>query len=191
MVRGALVALLELEPDLTVVAAVESGTEIVPTALDCRPDIAVIDVGLPGQDGLSAAAQLRIELPACRILILTQMRRPGLVSRALSAQVSGFMLKDSPPEDLAAAIRKIATGGRVIHPAMASAAWDSGQNPLSAREHEVLRLMAAGASPLEIASTLFLSVGTVRNYLTTIVVKLHARNRVDAVRRAYASGWLP
>ncbi|MFC0007311.1 response regulator transcription factor [Micromonospora siamensis] len=191
MVRGALIALIELEPDLKVVAAVENGADIVPTALTCRPDVAVIDVDLPGLDGLSAAAQLKNELPCCRSLILTSLGRSGMVSRALSARVSGFMLKDSPPEELATAIRSVAIGRKVIDPQLAQSAWDCGLNPLSAREHEVLRLTAAGATPVEIASTLYLSVGTVRNYLTTIVTKLHARNRVDAVKRAYDSGWLP
>ncbi|MEU8258405.1 response regulator transcription factor [Micromonospora inaquosa] len=191
MVRGALVALIELERDLRVVAAVDNGADIVSTALDCRPDVAVLDVDLPGLDGLSAAAQLRTELPCCRTLILTNLGRSGTVSRALTAQVSGFLLKDSPPEDLANAIRAIALGRRVIDPQLALSAWDCGQNPLSTREHEVLRMTARGADPVEIAATLHLSVGTVRNYLTTVVTKLHARNRVEAVKMAYDSGWLP
>jgi two-component system response regulator DesR len=191
MVRGALVALIELEPDLKVVAAVENGADIVSTALTSHPDVAVIDVDLPGMDGLSAAAQLNTELPGCRTLILTNLGRSGMLSRALAARVSGFMLKDSPPEELAVAIRNIAAGRRVIDPQLALSAWDSGHNPLSARELEVLRLTAGGADPVEIASTLHLSVGTVRNYLTTIVTKLRARNRVDAVKTAYESGWLP
>jgi two-component system response regulator DesR len=191
MVRGALVALIELEQDLRVVAAVKNGADIVPTALTCRPDVAVLDIALPGLDGLSAAAQLRTELPGCRTLILTNLGRSGTVSRALTARVSGFLLKDSPPEDLANAIRTIAVGRRVIDPQLALSAWDCGENPLSTREHEVLRLTAQGADPTEIARSLHLSVGTVRNYLTTVVTKLHARNRVDAVKMAYDSGWLP
>ncbi|MET8232749.1 response regulator transcription factor [Micromonospora sp. NPDC005298] len=191
MVRGALVALIELEQDLRVVAAVKDGTDIVPTALTCRPDVAVLDIALPGLDGLSAAAQLRTELPECRTLILTSLGRSGTVSRALTARVSGFLLKDSPPEDLAKAIRAVAEGRRVIDPQLALSAWDCGENPLSTREHEVLRLTAQGADPAEIALSLHLSVGTVRNYLTTVVVKLHARNRVEAVKMAYDSGWLP
>lgn len=191
MVRGALVALIELEPDLKVVAAIESGADILPSALNCRPDVAVIDIGLPDMDGLSAAAQLKTELPNCRTLILTSLGGSGMISRALAARVSGFMLKDSPPEDLSTAIRSIAVGRRVIDPHLALSAWDSGQNPLTTREHEVLRLTAEGADPAEIAAALYLSVGTVRNYLTTIVTKLHARNRIDAVKVAYNSGWLP
>jgi two-component system response regulator DesR len=191
MVRGALVALIELEPDLKVVAAIESGADIVSTARSCQPDVAVIDIDLPGMDGLSAAAQLRTEMPCCQTLILTNLGRSGTVSRALAARVSGFLLKDAPPEDLANAIRTVATGRRVIDPQLALSAWDCGQNPLSSREHEVLRLTAGGADPVEIAAALHLSVGTVRNYLTTIVTKLNARNRVEAVRKAYDSGWLP
>ncbi len=189
MVRGALVALIELEPDLKVVAAIESGADIIPTALACQPDIAIID--LPGLDGLSAAARLHNVMPRCRTLILTNLSRTGTLRRALAARVSGYMLKDAPPEELATAIRNIAAGRRVIDPQLALSAWDCGQNPLSAREHEVLRLAAGGAGPAEIAAALHLSVGTVRNYLTTIVTKLNARNRVDAVKTAYDSGWLP
>jgi two-component system, NarL family, response regulator DesR len=191
MVRGALVALIELEPDLKVVAAVESGGDIVTAALDCAPDIAIIDIDLPEVDGLSAAAHLREELPGCRTLILTNLGRAGTLRRALTAGVSGYLLKEAPPEDLTAAIRNVVAGRRVIDPQLAAAIWDTGQNPLSDREHQVLRLTAGGAGPAEIASALHLSVGTVRNYLTTIVTKLNARNRVDAVKTAYDVGWLP
>jgi two-component system, NarL family, response regulator DesR len=191
MVRGALAALIELEPDLKVVAAVENGADIVPTALACQPDIAVIDIDLPGLDGLSAAAQLYEELPACRTLILTNLGRAGTLRRALAAHVSGYMLKEAPPEQLASAIRNVAAGRRVIDPQLALSTWEGIQNPLSAREHDVLRLAADGSEPEEIAAALHLSVGTVRNYLTAIVTKLHARNRVDAIKTAYEAGWLP
>ena len=191
MVRGALVALIELEPDLKVVAAVENGTDIVPRALACQPDIAIIDIDLPGLDGLSAAAELHEELPSCRTLILTNLSRAGTLRRALAAHVSGYMLKDAPPEQLATAIRNIAGGRRVIDPQLAVSAWESSQNPLSPREHEVLRRAAEGLDPTEIAAVMHLSVGTVRNYLTTIVTKLNARNRVDAIKSAYEAGWLP
>jgi two-component system response regulator DesR len=191
MVRGALVALIELEPDLKVVAAIENGAEIVPTALSVQPDIAIIDIDLPGLDGLTAAAQLHEKLPSCRTLILTNLGRAGTLRRALAAHASGYMLKDAPPEQLATAIRSIAAGRRVIDPQLALSTWEGSQNPLSAREHEVLRLAANGAEPEEIAKALHLSVGTVRNYLTSIVTKLHARNRVDAIRTAYDAGWLP
>jgi len=191
MVRGALVALIQLEPDLTVVADVERGNDILPAALEHQPDVAIIDIDLPGLDGLSAAAQLHEKLPSCRTLILTNLGRPGTLRRALAAHVSGYMLKDAPPEQLATAIRNVAVGRRVIDPHLAVSAWDGGQNPLSAREMDVLRIAANGAEPDEIALTLHLSVGTVRNYLTNIVTKLNARNRVDAIREAYESGWLP
>ncbi len=191
MVRGALVALIELEPDLTVVADVERGDEILPAALEHRPDVAIIDIDLPGLDGLAAAAQLHEKLPSCRTLILTNLGRSGTLRRALAAHVSGYMLKDAPPDQLAAAIRNVAAGRRVIDTQLALSAWDGGQSPLSAREHEVLRLAADGAEPGEIAATLHLSVGTVRNYLTTIVTKLNARNRVDAIKTAMDAGWLP
>lgn len=191
MVRGAFVALIELEPDLKVVAAVENGMDIVPTARACQPDVAIIDIDLPGLDGLSAAERLHNELPTCRTLIVTNLARAGTLRRALAAHVSGYILKDAPPEQLTTTIRRIAAGSRVIDPQLALAVWEGGQDPLSPREHEVLRLAAEGAEPAEIATALHLSVGTVRNYLTTIVTKLNARNRVDAIKHAYDAGWLP
>lgn len=191
MVRGALVALIELEPDLKVVAAIENGLDIVPTALKHLPDIAIIDIDLPGLDGLTATQQLHETLPSCKTLILTNLGRAGTVRRALAAHASGYMLKDAPPEELATAIRNIAAGRRVIDPQLAISTWDGSPNPLSSREHEVLRLAAGGAEPVEIAAALHLSVGTVRNYLTAIVTKLNARNRVDAIKTAYDMGWLP
>jgi len=191
MVRGALVALIELEPDLSVVADIERGDEILPTALEHRPDVAIIDIDLPGLDGLAAAALLHEKLPSCRTLVLTNLGRPGTLRRALAAHVSGFILKDAPPDQLATAIRNVAAGRRVIDPQLAVSTWDGGQSPLSPREHEVLRMTADGAEPTEIAGALHLSVGTVRNYLTTIVMKLQARNRVDAIKIAYNAGWLP
>ncbi|MBU6533329.1 DNA-binding response regulator [Streptomyces sp. NPDC057245] len=190
MVRGALVALLALEGDLRVVAEVERGDVIVGRALECRPDVAVIDVDLPGMDGLSAAERLTQQLPSCRTLILTSLGRPGTLRKALAAQVGGFLLKDAPPDRLADAVRQVAAGRRVIDPQLALAAFDNGENPLSPREAEVLRLAADGAEAAEIAGKLFLSVGTVRNYLTTVVTKLNARNRVDAIRLARDNGWL-
>lgn len=190
MVRGALVVLLEAEPDLTVVAEVDRGDAIVPKALECRPDVAVIDVDLPGLDGLSAAAALRRRLPECRTLVLTALGRPGILQRALAAQVSGFLLKDQPPRELANAIRKIAQGGRVIASELALASWESDVSPLTARETDVLRHAASGAEPVEIAQRMNLSVGTVRNYLTSAVTRLNARNRLDAVRIADQAGWL-
>lgn len=191
MVRGALVALLDLEPDLTVVADVDNGDDIVPTALRCLPDVAVIDIDLPGIDGLTAASRLHDELPTCKTLILTSLGRPGTLRMALAAHVSGFILKDAPSAQLAKAVRTVASGRRVIDPQLAVAAWDSSDNPLSQRERDVLRLAAQGLDPAEIAARLYLSIGTVRNYLTAVVTKLNARNRVDAIRLAQESGWIP
>ncbi|MFI0738580.1 response regulator transcription factor [Streptomyces sp. NPDC021100] len=190
MVRGALVALLDLEPDIEVVCQLERGDEIVEAALRHRPDVAVIDIDLPGTDGLTAAAELRERLPECRTLILTNLGRPGTLRRALAAHVSGYLLKDAPPDELAAAIRRVAKGQRSIDPELALAAWGGVESPLTARETEVLCLAAEGAEAGEIASRLHLSAGTVRNYLTTVVTKLNARNRVDAIRIARDSGWL-
>jgi two-component system, NarL family, response regulator DesR len=190
MVRGALVALLNLEPDIEVVADVASGDQIIPTARKHRPDVAVIDIDLPGMDGLTAASELHEQLPGCRTLILTSLGRPGTLRRALSARVGGFILKDAPAAELAEAIRGVAVGRRVVDGQLALAAWDSADCPLTAREIEVLRLAAGGADAVEIASRLFLSAGTVRNYLTMIVSKLNARNRIDAIRIARDAGWV-
>ncbi|MET7478879.1 response regulator transcription factor [Streptomyces sp. NPDC005648] len=190
MVRGALVALLSLERDIEVVCEVENGDEIVPAALRHRPEVAVIDIDLPGIDGLTAAGRLRERMPDCRILILTSMGRPGTLLRAISAQVSGYLLKDAPPAELASAVRRVAAGQRVVDPQLALAAWGGAESPLTDRETEVLRLASKGAEPSEIAAQLHLSTGTVRNYLTTITTKLNARNRVDAVLIAQESGWL-
>jgi two-component system, NarL family, response regulator DesR len=190
MVRGALVALLNLEADIQVVAEVASGDEIVPAARQFAPDVAVIDIDLPGKDGLTAATELHEKQPECRTLILTSLGRPGTLRRALSARVGGFLLKDAPPAELADAIRGVAAGRRVVDSQLALAAWDSTECPLTPREIEVLRLTAGGANTMEIAAQLYLSVGTVRNYLTTILTKLNARNRVDAIRIATEAGWV-
>ncbi|MFG2792126.1 DNA-binding response regulator [Streptomyces sp. NPDC048419] len=190
MVRGALVALLQLEGDFKVVAEVERGDRIVPTALEERPDVAIIDIDLPGVDGLTAAAQLHERLPECRCLILTSLGRPGTLRRALASKVSGFLLKDAPPNDLAQAVRRVNAGQRVIDPQLAMDAWGGADSPLTDRELEVLKLTADGAEASEIATMLHLSVGTVRNYLTSAVSKVNGRNRLDAVRIARESGWL-
>lgn len=191
MVRGAFVALIEQEPDLSVVAEVDRGDFILPRARICRPDVAIIDSDLPGMDGLTAAARLRQELPSCKTLILTTDDRPATVRRALTVAVSGFLLKAAPSTRLAEAIREVASGARVMDPHLAISAYEVGENPLSPRETQVLRQIADGAGADEIAESLRLSVGTVRNYLTTIVIKLNARNRVDAARIAHSLGWLP
>ncbi|MYY11104.1 response regulator [Streptomyces sp. SID4919] len=191
MIRGALAALLELEPGLKVVASVERGDTILETALEVRPDVAVLDVDLPGKDGLTAAAELHEKLPSCGTLILTNLNRPGIFRRAMATRVSGFLLKDAPPDTLAQAVRSIAAGQRVIDPQLALAAWNAPSCPLSPRELQVLRHAAGGAAAAEIAGTLHLSPGTVRNYLTAIVTKFNARNRVDAIRIAEEGGWIP
>jgi two-component system response regulator DesR len=191
VVRGALVALLRLEPDLEVVAEAGSGDDVLPQALVHRPDVAVMDIDMPGRaDGLAAAEALKAKLPSCRTLMLTGHGKPGHLRRALKAQVDGFLLKTAPPDELIAAIRTVAAGGRVLDPSLAVTAWDLADNPLTPRETDVLRATAEGAEPPEIAERLFLSAGTVRNHLTTIVAKLNARNRTDAVRIAREAGWL-
>ncbi|MEU8614364.1 response regulator transcription factor [Actinoplanes sp. NPDC048791] len=190
MLREALVGVLNLADDIEVVSAVEAGDAIVTTALQVRPDVAVIDIELPGLDGISAAAQLHQWLPDCKTLIVTGAARPGNLRRALAAKVAGFMGKDASPEDLVAAVRTVAGGGRVLDPQLAFAALDVAGNPLSERECDVLRLTASGAEPTEVAERLGLSYGTVRNYLATAVTKLGARNRVDAIRIAGEAGWL-
>ncbi|WP_433444217.1 response regulator transcription factor [Nonomuraea sp. CA-141351] len=190
ILREALVELLSLEDDITVAAGVASGLEIVPAALEHRPDVAVIDIDLPGLDGISAAAELHDLLPECRVLILTALTKPGTLRRALGAQVAGFVPKDIRPAELAAAIRAVAAGGRVVDPALVLVALEAPDSPLTQRETEVLRLSASGAQPAEIAERLFLTYGTVRNYLTSAVTKLGARNRVDAIRIATEAGWI-
>ncbi|MCB8905966.1 MULTISPECIES: DNA-binding response regulator [unclassified Streptomyces] len=191
MVRGALAALLSLEPDLLVVAQVERGDCIVAMAERHRPDVAVIDVDLPGMDGIAASEELRERLPSCRTLILTSLDQPGTLRRAMAAGVGGYLLKDAPPHELAAGVRRVAAGHLAVAPELAMSAWESGgQQPLTPRETTVLRLAADGADVTQIAEQLHLSAGTVRNYLTSIVSKLHARNRLDAVRIARDAGWL-
>ena len=189
MVRGALVALLNLEPDIEVVASVAAGDEIVPAVAKNKPDVAVLDIDLPGMDGLSAAMVIHETAPSTRTLILTSLGRPGTLRRALNARVNGFILKDAPVNELADAIRGVSVGRRVIDSQLALSAWDTDECPLTPRELEVLRLASDGADAMEIATTLFLSVGTIRNYLTAATAKLDARNRVDAVRIARKAGW--
>jgi two-component system response regulator DesR len=190
LLRESLAAVLELEDDLTVVAAVERGDEIVDGAIRARPDVALLDIDLPGLDGISAAARLREALPDCRAVVLTGLTRPGHLRRALAAGASGFVLKHAVPQTLVDAIRKVAAGERVVDPQLALAALETPRNPLPARELDVLRLAATGAGPDEVAATLFLSVGTVRNYLSSAITRLDARNRVDAIRIATDQGWL-
>ncbi|HYO20065.1 MAG TPA: response regulator transcription factor [Dermatophilaceae bacterium] len=190
IVRAALVALLDLEPDISVVAAVASGDLILPAALEHLPDVAVIDVALPVQDGLTSAIELHAQVPTCRTLILTSMAQPGVMRRALAAKVCGFIPKDAPPAQLADAIRRVASGLRVIDLALALSVWDTPDNPLTTREMDVVQLAAEGTETAEIARLLSLSQGTVRNYLTQVVTKVNARNRVDALRIIREAGWL-
>lgn len=190
ILRDTLVALLGLEEDIDVVAEVSDGGSVVPAAVAVRPDVAVVDIDLPGTDGLTAAAQLHQQCPGCQVLILTVLSQPGHLRRALAAHVSGFLPKDIRAEDLVDAVRRVAAGERVIDPQLALKALEVPDNPLSAREAEVLRRFAAGDGPAEIAAAMFLSYGTVRNYLAAAVSKLGARNRVDAVRIAAGAGWL-
>lgn len=190
ILRDTLVAVLDLEDDLTVVADVAAGTDIVPAAREHVPDVAVLDIDLPGIDGLTAAERLSTELPSCRVLILTAHARPANLRVALDAHVAGFLAKDTSARDLIAAIRTVASGGRVIDPDAAIAAIQTQPSPLTARETDVLRLHAQGSDPRDIANTLFLSYGTVRNYLASATDKLGARNRTDAVIIASRQGWL-
>jgi two-component system response regulator DesR len=190
MMRGALALLLRLEPDIDVVAEVASGTEVVPAALETRPDVALLDIEMPGCSGLDAAAALRRELPGCRVLIVTAFDRAGYVRRAMEAGASGFLVKDGPVEDLAAAIRRVLAGERVIDPSLAAAALSAGPNPLTDREREVLGAAADGSMIADIARRLHLSESTVRNYLSAAIGKTNARNRTEAVQAARSRGWL-
>lgn len=190
MVRGALKALLALEEDIDVVAEVSRGDQVVKAALRARPDVALLDIEMPGIDGLAAAAALRADLPECRSLILTTFGKPGFLRRAMETGAAGFLLKDAPPEELALAIRRTAAGERVVDPGLAAAALSEGLSPLSERERQVLAATDRGADISEIARTLFLSRGTVRNHLSSAIQKLGARNRSEAARLAERKGWL-
>ncbi|HZU77015.1 MAG TPA: response regulator transcription factor [Dehalococcoidia bacterium] len=190
MTRGALAALLTLAGDIDVVAEVGRGDEVVPAALRVRPDVALLDIEMPGGDGLSAAAALRDALPACKVLILTTFGRPGYLRRAMESGVVGFLVKDAPAGQLADSVRRAMAGERIIDPELAVAALSEGTNPLSARERDVLAAAAPGASIAEIAAALHLSEGTVRNYLSEAIQKLDAHNRVEAARIAEQKGWL-
>ena len=190
MVRGALAALLSLEADVEIVAEASRGDEVVPAAIDARPDVALLDIEMPGIDGLSAAAMLRDELPSCRVIMLTTFGRAGYLKRAMESGASGFLLKDAPAGELDSAIRRVMRGERVVDPALAAAALSEGDNPLTDREREVLAASANGATIGDVAAKLYLSEGTVRNYLSTAIKKLEARNRVEAARLAERKGWL-
>jgi two-component system response regulator DesR len=190
LVRGAIVALLGLEPDLEIATEVARGDEVLAAALAHRPDVALLDIEMPGLDGLAACAQLRTSLPSCRVIVVTTFGRPGYLRRAMEAGASGFLLKDAPASQLAEAIRRVAGGGRVVDPALAVEALSEGSNPLSAREREVLAISLEAATVADMATVLALSEGTVRNHLSAAIQKTGARNRAEAARIAAEKGWL-
>ena len=190
MIRGALVALLAFEGDIEVVAELERGDTIVESALRTLPDVAVVDIDLPGLDGLSAAAALHEQLPSCRVLVLTGLSQPGNLLRALKAHVRGFLLKDAPAPQLARAIRDVAAGLRVLDPELVAVAVETGATPLNEREVDVLRAARDGLAAGEIGARLNLAPTTVRNYLSSAIGKVGARNRLDAIRIAEEAGWL-
>lgn len=190
MVRGALAALLRLEDDIEIVAEVDRGDEVLRVARSTQPDIALLDIEMPGSDGLSAAAALHNELPSCRIVMLTTFGRVGYLRRAVRGGAAGFLLKDAPASELAKAIRRVASGERVLDPALALSALSEGDNPLTPREREVLAAAVDGATIADIARKLNLSEGTVRNHLSVAIQKLGGRNRVEAARVAEDKGWL-
>jgi two-component system response regulator DesR len=190
MVRGALASLLSLEDDIEVVAEVERGDRVLAEARARRPDVALLDIEMPGLDGISAAAALAQELPSTRTVILTTFGRPGYLRRALDAGAAGFLLKDAPAGELAAAVRDVAAGRRALDAGLAAQALAEGESPLSAREHEVLAAASRHATAGEIAAAIHLSEGTVRNYLSSAIQKLGARNKRDAIERATEKGWL-
>jgi len=190
MVRGALTALLRLEDDIEVVAEVSQGDQVLPAALKSQPDVALLDIEMPGSDGLSAAQALHKSLPACRIVILTTFGRSGYLRQAMESGAVGFLLKDAPADQLAVAIRRVMAGERVVDPDLALSALSDGDNPLTPRERDVLRASLDGASIADIATQFYLSEGTVRNHISTAIQKLNARNRMEAAHLAWEKGWL-
>jgi two-component system, NarL family, response regulator DesR len=190
MVREALANLLSLEPDIEVVAQISRGDQIVTAALATRPDVALLDIEMPGEDGLAAAAALKLALPHCRTLILTTFGRPGYLRRAIDAGVYGFLIKDAPAAELVRSIRRAMAGERIIDPGLAIAALTEGMTPLTTREQDVVRACRDHPTVADIAAFLHLSPGTVRNHLSAAMTKLRARNRAEALRIAEAKGWL-
>jgi two-component system response regulator DesR len=189
MVLGALAALLDLEADIEVVGRARDGLEALRLAEQAKPDVVVTDIEMPGMTGLELAVELRRRASAARVVIVTTFARSGYLQRALAAGVAGYLLKDSPAEHLAGAVRRVHAGLRAVDPELAAAAWDQ-PDPLTDRERQVLRLAAEGLSTASVAAQLHLSEGTVRNYLSEAIGKLNAENRVDAARIARARGWL-
>ncbi|MGN6302014.1 MAG: response regulator [Angustibacter sp.] len=190
LVRGALAALLDLEPDLTVVAEVGSGDAVVEAAREHHPDVALLDVEMPGMDGIAATAALKADQPGVRVLVVTTFGRPGYLRRALQAGADGFVVKDTPARQLADAVRRVHAGLRVVDPVLAAESMVTGESPLTARETEVLRAAQDGASVAAISGRLFLSEGTVRNHLSSAIGKTGSSNRAEAVRVAQEHGWL-
>ena len=190
MVRGALVSLLSLEDDITVVAEVERGDQAVAAARTHRPDVALLDVEMPGLDGIAAAAEIAREAPETRSLILTTFGRPGYLRRAMQAGADGFVVKDTPAAQLADAVRRVHQGLRVVDPALAMDSLTVGDSPLTERETDVLRAASDGAAVAVIAGRVHLSPGTVRNHLSSAIGKTGAANRSEAVQIATSHGWL-
>jgi two-component system response regulator DesR len=190
MVRGALATLLELEDDIEVVAQAARGDEVLEAALAARPDVALLDIEMPGHSGLEAAQQLRSALPDCRVIILTTFGRPGYLRKAMADGAAGFLLKDAPASELATAIRRAMAGERIVDPGLAAAALSQGESPLTPREQEVLLASRDHATVAELAAALYLSPGTVRNHISSVLSKLGARNRAEALRLAEERGWL-
>jgi two-component system response regulator DesR len=190
LVRGALAALLDLESDLTVVAQVGRGDEVLDAARAHDAQVALLDVEMPGMDGLAAARELKLKHPQCRSLIVTTFGRPGYLKRAMESGASGFVVKDTPAAQLADAVRRVASGLRVVDPALAAESLASGDSPLTERETDVLRAVKRGGSVADIARELHLSEGTVRNHLSSAIGKTGARNRSDAASVASTQGWL-
>ncbi|KYH43724.1 response regulator transcription factor [Branchiibius sp. NY16-3462-2] len=190
LVRGALAALLELESDLQVVGEVGRGDEVVAAARSAAPDVVLMDVEMPGMDGIEATAALRTALPSVRVLIVTTFGRPGFLRRGLQAGAAGFVVKDTPARELADAVRRVHQGLRVVDPALATDSLVAGESPLTQRETEVLRTARSGGTVADLAGTLFLSEGTVRNHLSSAIGKTGARTRAEAVQIADNNGWL-
>ena len=190
LVRGALATLLGLEPDLDVVAEVGRGDEVVDVARAARPDVALLDVEMPGLDGIAATAALRSAVPRCRVLVVTTFGRPGYLRRALEAGAVGFLVKDTPARQLADAVRRVHSGLRVVDPALAAESLATGGSPLTERETQVLRTARDGGTVADVAAALHLSEGTVRNHLSAAIGKTGARTRAEAVRLAEDAGWL-
>jgi two-component system response regulator DesR len=190
LVRGALAAMLGLEADIEVVAEVGTGDDVVPAARRTNPDVALLDVQMPGKDGLTAAAELRAAMPTCKVVMCTTFGRPGYLSRALAAGAAGFVVKDAPPEQLVDAVRRVHAGLRVVDPSLAAESLATGQSPLTLREREVLAESSDGGTISDIAKSLHLSEGTVRNHLSAAIGKTGARTRAEAARLAEERGWL-